>query len=462
MSSTPFRVNFVSLGCAKNLIDSERMLGLLCQCGGQLVSPDDPADITIINTCGFIQAARTEALENIQWALDRKKDGTSRTVMVTGCLSQLWKDKLFAKFPDLDAVVGLSERESIGDIVVGLLESRTDTSPAFQGTGIFDQPVFDDDARLRLTDPSWSYLRVSEGCDQLCTFCTIPSIRGPFRSKSMDRIIGEAGELVDDGAVELNLIGQETSGYGRDLHDGSSLAKLITQLADIDDLHWIRILYTHPATLSDDLIDVMADCPKVVPYLDIPLQHINDRILKRMNRHITRSGTERILDKLRTAIPDILIRTTMLVGFPSETDAEFAELLDFVTQQRFGALGTFTYSCEPGSAAAKMDGQIDESTKQQRLDAIMTAQQGIAFDLAGAMTGQQRPCLILDELSGDDTADIPWPGDAPAHVAMGRLDCQGPEIDPICLVGSDEPFDDILMAPVTIVGHHDYDTLAVL
>lgn len=454
-------VSFVSLGCAKNLIDSEKILGLLAEDGVRLVGPDDPADVTIVNTCGFIEEARAEALEHIQRALDAKHAGQIQKVVVAGCLAQHWGRKLTQLMPDIDAVVGLGERNRLAVIIKTLLNKKA-TGEAAVKVERFRGQALGDQARLRLTDACWTYLRISEGCSQGCTFCTIPSIRGPFRSKAPEAILAEAEELIADGAIELNLIGQETSGYGRDLKGYGGFARLLRDLNQLKKVRWLRVLYSHPASITDDQITAMAECDKVVPYLDLPLQHINDRILKLMHRRITRKETEDLLGRLRQNIDNLALRTTMLVGFPSETEAEFRELLDFVREFRFEALGGFAYSPEEGTRAGKMDGQISIRVKNQRLDRLMAAQQTIAFEIAESFCGRVVDCLLTRPLAPEEAADRKLaPG---KRWFAARHAGQAPEIDSECYVSA--PQGQKVTAgrilPVKITRRRDYDLIGTL
>lgn len=454
-------INFVTLGCPKNLVDSEKMLGLLTEAGILLVDADAPADATIINTCGFIADARTEALENIDLALEQKRNGRVRKVIVAGCLAQHWGKKLLQGRRDIDAVIGLAERDNIAAIVRDIIGAPPQ-KPQLHLSKRQGAAVANDQVRLRLTEPSWSYLRISEGCNQGCTFCTIPAIRGPFRSKTPDAILAEATELINDGAVELNLIGQETTDYGKDINYTGGLAQLLQELNKLEGLHWLRVLYAHPATMTDACIAAMTHCQKVVPYLDLPLQHINDRILKAMHRRITRAQTEKLITKLRKAIPNITLRTSMLVGFPSETDAEFTELLDFTRATRFEALGAFAYSPEEGTPAAHLPGQIPDEVKLQRRDQLMLAQQPIAFELADACIGSTIPCLITGQLDDDSAAELNI--DPTEKCFIGRHQCQAPEIDSLCYIITDKTKDIPLgtITPVKITARADYDLIAKL
>ena len=459
----PVRVNFISLGCAKNLVDTEKMLATLAESGLLLVGPDDPADVTIINTCSFIESARQEAFETIEEVIELKHTGQTGCVVVAGCLAQQWADKLKARLPEIDAVVGLSSRAQIDRIVKELVQHPEKTAnddrvfvDSFRG------PVQQDRGRLRITDPGWAYLRISEGCNQGCTFCTIPAIRGLFRSKDPDEILAEAAELISDGVLEINLIGQETTTFGHDINFPDGLAGLLTRLNELPDLEWLRVLYAHPASLTDPLIEAMADCDKVLPYVDLPLQHINDRLLKLMNRHINRSQTETLIQKLRNRIKNLTLRTTLIVGFPSETDREFQELLDFIKATRFEALGAFTYSAEAGTAAARLDHHLPDDLKQQRLDQLMLAQQQIAFEQADKLVGQSLPCLLCRELPDYEVEQLNL--DHQQSWFAARHPGQAPEMDSLCYLAADnsvgpDAVEPDKIVPANITSRDDYDLL---
>lgn len=462
-SLTPLRINFITLGCAKNLIDTEKILALLVQAGMALVGSDDQADVTIINTCGFIAEAREEARENINYALEQKRNGRIGHIVVTGCLAQYWGEKLADEFPGIDTVAGLTARENIAEIVKKTAQKapviNNHPPPPLIYNERFDHQIFNDQVRLRITEPCWAYLRISEGCDRDCTFCTIPAIRGPFRSKPPEAVLAEAEELIADGAVELNLIAQETSSYGIDLGYDAQLAGLLRELNRIEGLQWLRILYTHPATITDAQIAAMAQCEKVVPYLDIPLQHINSRILKLMNRRIDRTQTELLLAKLRESINSLSLRTTMLVGFPSETESEFTELLDFVREFRFEALGCFKYSAEEHTPAAKMRGQLSEEVKQERLERLMLAQQEIAFEHLDSLIDNRLDCLIISEAPPEIITTMEPESDRKWFIA--RHTGQAPEIDSECYLADD--IDSVVepgaIVSAKIIARSDYDLI---
>ncbi len=409
----PTKVAFVSLGCVKNLVDSEKMLGQLAEQGAVITADPADADVIVINTCGFLEAARAEAHQVIADMLRHKQTGKCRRVVVVGCLVQRDGQALLEKFPDVDALVGVHRRDDIPHAVLAeqaatIAEKRSRRPagdkharrrPADLYLGDYYPHVDLDTARLRLTPRHYAYLRISEGCNQKCTFCAIPAIRGPMRSKPPEMVLAEAAELVSDGAVELNVIGQDTTGYGRDIGDQLGLAGLLKKLDRLDGVRWIRLLYAYPSVFTDEMIEAVAECPRVVKYVDLPLQHINDRILRAMHRQVTRAETEALLDKLRRRIKDAAIRTTFIAGFPGETQEEFEELLQFVKDMRFAAVGVFSYSREPDTPAGRLKGQLPEQVKRERVDAIMRAQQEIAFADAAGRKGQ-----ILDVLV-DEKAD---------------------------------------------------------
>ncbi|MFQ5494987.1 MAG: MiaB/RimO family radical SAM methylthiotransferase, partial [Phycisphaerae bacterium] len=335
----PTRVAFVALGCAKNLVDSEKMLGQLAQHGCLVAADESDADAVVINTCGFLEASREEADGVIREAVQRKARGEVRRVVVAGCLVQRDGASLLDRIDGIDALVGVHNRDDIVRAVLG-----SDNGGGARPVDLFlgDYHAFTqlDNARLRITPRHYAYLRISEGCDQKCTFCTIPSIRGPMHCKPPEVVEAEARELVADGAVEINLIGQDTTSYGlgHDRFDGG-LAGLLRRLDEVDGLEWIRLMYVYPTVLTDDILDAIVDSRRICHYLDIPLQHINDRVLKAMHRRIDRAETLRLLARLRDRIPDVTLRTTLIAGFPGESEAEFQELLDFVRDFRFDALG---------------------------------------------------------------------------------------------------------------------------
>src|SRR5438876_6527175 len=367
---------FVSLGCPKNLVDSERMLGKLAQDGYALVPEADGADVVVVNTCGFIEPARQESLAVIREMLALKEQGKVGAVVVAGCLAERKKEDLLKEVPEVDHIVGVFGREEIAQVVDRALSQHLEQRSLFRPAPI---KALEDTARLRITPRHYAYLKISEGCDRLCTFCAIPGMRGKHVTKPMEEVLREARELVEDGVRELNLVAQDTTYYGMDLYGRVRLAELLGELDALEGLEWIRVLYAYPIHFTDELIETLAGAEKIVPYLDLPLQHINDRMLRRMQRKVNRAETEELLGKLRHAIPGLALRTTFITGFPGETEAEFEELLAFVQAQRFERVGVFPYSLEPGTPAARLPDHLPEPLKLERRNRLMEVQQDMAF-----------------------------------------------------------------------------------
>jgi len=361
-------VALASLGCPKNLVESETMLGELASAGFVVTGDYSQADVIVVNTCGFLRAAQQEAAEVIGEMAAYKQRGNCRALIVAGCWAQLAGRELIKRFPYVDAVVGVNDRQYLAEAVVESLGGRGIVAVGKYRPG---RSLAADVGRLRLTAAHWAYLRISEGCSQKCTFCTIPAIRGPYRSKPIKDVVTESKELIADGVRELVLIGQETTNYGRDLKQNTDLAALLRRLNRLAGLEWIRLMYTYPANFSDSTIRALAELDGVVKYVDLPLQHISDKMLRAMGRRIDRAGTEALLERLRRQVPGIAIRTTMLVGFPGESEEDFKELLDFVRQFEFDALGAFAFSPEPDTAAARLPGKVPEQEKLRRVDELM-------------------------------------------------------------------------------------------
>lgn len=415
----PITVGLISLGCPKNVIDSERMLAQIAQ-DELLVTPEtDNIDVIIINTCGFIAPAEFESLEAIRDAAKRKRCGTIKKVIVTGCLCERLGEELLNKVDDIDGIVGLINRDNIGRIIKEVLSSDK-PRVYIDKHKTHDNQLLDDRTRLLTTPGHWAYLRISEGCNHRCSFCTIPSIRGKFRSKAPELVLAEARELVTAGAVELNIVAQDTTFYGKDLKNRTGLVELLTGMEEIDKLEWIRLMYLYPTGINEKLIQTIAESKKVVHYLDIPLQHISDEILKSMRRPDTGERLQKLIESLRNEIPDIVLRTTMIVGYPGETDKQFSELIDFIIWARFDALGCFKFYPEAGTAAAAMPDQVADEIKQHRFDELMGLQQKIAFEKNEERIGSRLTCLV-------DSVDT-------EGFAGGRFYGQAPEIDSICLV----------------------------
>ena len=408
----PPKVAIVSLGCPKNLVDSEKLLAHLAEGGCVVGAPMDDADVVIVNTCGFIAPAVAESLEVIDEARRLKEAGRVRRIVVAGCLVNRQGEGLFERAEGIDAIVGVNDRDSIlSAVLAGGQVSRISAHRA--------RPV-SDAGRFRLTPTHTAYLRISEGCSQRCTFCTIPSIRGDFRSKRPAKVLAEARELLADGAVELNVIAQDTTNYGRDLGGSATLANLLRKLDKLDGVEWIRLLYAYPRGFDDDLIDAIASCEHVVPYVDIPLQHISDGVLKRMGRRVTRKQIERLLVQLRRRIDGLVLRTTFITGFPGETRGESEELLSFVRDFDFEAVGVFPYYPEPGTPAAKLPNRPVRATAERRRQKLMLTQQDIVLAANEARIGK--------------TVRVLADGVEAGGASIGRHYGQAPDIDSLCIL----------------------------
>lgn len=415
--SNPVTVGFVALGCPKNIVDSESMLAQIGQADFVLSSDPDHADVVVINTCGFIAPAKQEAIEAIQQAVSQKKKGCVQKVIVTGCLSERMGERLADEVKGIDAIVGLSQRDRIAEIIADCMPKKLHKPKSYLEST--DIAIHDDRGRLLITPQHWAYLRISEGCDRNCAFCTIPAIRGRFRSKPIDVIFDEARELVEFGVVELSIIAQDSNYYGRDLKMTDGLIRLIDELEKLPSLRWIRLMYLYPAGVDDALIARIARSEKVVPYVDIPIQHINDAILKSMRRADTKAHTTDLITKFRAAMPDVALRTTVIVGYPGETEQQFTELLEFIKWAQFDALGCFPYYAEVDTPAAELPDQLDDDVKNERVDRLMSLQQQIIFDKMDAQVGRT-VTILVDETYEDG--------------AVGRYYGQAPHIDSICHV----------------------------
>jgi ribosomal protein S12 methylthiotransferase len=437
---------FVSLGCPKNLVDSERMLGKLAQDGYVLQPGAEGADVVVVNTCGFIEPARQESLAVIREMLELKRQGKIGAVVVAGCLAERKKEELLLDVPEVDHIVGVFGREEIATVVRDASQKRQEALSIEQRSLFRPAPVRaqEDTARLRITPRHYAYLKISEGCDRLCTFCAIPGMRGKHVTKPIEEVVREARELAADGVRELILVAQDTTYYGLDLYGKVRLAELLRELDRIDGIDWIRVLYAYPIHFTEDLIETLATSRKILPYLDMPLQHINDRVLRRMQRRVSRSETEKLLARLRSAIPGLALRTTFIVGFPGETETEFEELITFVQQSRFERVGVFPYSLEPGTPATRLDGHLAEAVKQERRNRLMEAQQNIAFEWGRSRVGQELDVLL----------DEPDP-EVPGH-HLGRSFADAPDIDGVVRVkGKGLQPGDLVQVKITAADGYD-------
>ncbi len=442
---------FVSLGCPKNTVDSERMMGLLKLDGYQLVADPDGSDFVIVNTCGFIEQARQESLAAIDEMLQLKRDGKTRSVIVSGCLAERQKEQMLQQRPDIDKLVGVFGREQITQVTDQLLGDLQEQRSLFQPAPIRALP---DDNRLRITPRHFAFLKVSEGCDRLCTFCAIPKMRGKHATKPMENVIAEAKQLADSGVRELIIVAQDTTYYGMDLYGRPRLSELLHELNQVESLRWIRLMYFYPMYIDDVLIQTIADCDKILPYIDMPLQHINDTMLRRMSRKVNRKATEEIIQRLRAGIPDLALRTTLITGFPGETEDQFQELAEFVEQQQFERLGVFTYSYEDDTPSARLPDHVDQAVMDDRRQRLMQIQQGISQRRNASLVGTTIQCII----------DQPVP-DQPSHqprawVARSRFDA--PDVDALVFVTENDagltPGD---LVDCEVVQAQDYDLIAV-
>jgi ribosomal protein S12 methylthiotransferase len=438
---------FVSLGCPKNTVDSERMLGKLAQ-DGYALSPDaDGADVVVVNTCGFIEPARQESLAVIREMLALKQQGRVGAVVVAGCLAERQREMLLEQVPEVDQIVGVFGREEIAAVVDRAVAGQREQRSVFRPAPV---RALEDTARLRITPRHFAYLKISEGCDRLCTFCAIPSMRGKHVTKPIEAVVAEARELAADGVRELIVVAQDTTYYGMDLYGRVRLAELLRELERVDGIEWVRVLYCYPEHFTDELFDTLAGATKVIPYLDLPLQHINDRMLRRMQRRVTRDSTEALLGRLRQAMPNLTLRTTFIVGFPGETEAEFEELAAFVRETKFERCGVFPYSLEPGTPAERLPGHLPDEVKNERRDRLMAIQQEVAFAWSRGQVGREIDVIV----------DGPDPEFATHVHARGVADA--PEIDGLVRVkGKNLRPGDLVRAKVTAADGYDLAARAV-
>ncbi|TWU21067.1 Ribosomal protein S12 methylthiotransferase RimO [Novipirellula galeiformis] len=447
-SSKRGRYAVISLGCPKNLVDTEQMLGRLDEDGYAMVDSVDNADFVVVNTCGFIDSARDESLGAIDEMLALKRQGKIRNVVVTGCLAERQQGKLLEARPEIDAMIGVFGRNEIVSVIDRLQSGVEEQQKVFRPAPI--KPL-SDAVRSAVTPRHFAYLKISEGCDRLCTFCAIPKMRGKHYSKPMDQVIDEAKRLGDSGVKEIVVVAQDTTYYGKDLYGTPRLTELLTELDKIDSVEWIRLMYFYPMYIDDALIDTLAGAKRVLPYIDMPLQHASDTMLKRMARKTTRSLQEEILGKLRSRIDNLVMRTTMIAGFPGETDEDFAELIDFAEQQRFEHLGVFTYSVEEDTPAAKLPNRVPKEVAERRQGELMAVQQKIAFEWVQSRIGTIDDVII----------DAPLPEQE--GVWIGRTRCEAPDIDGIVYVSPSDENESIQVGDIKkceIVAADGYDLIA--
>ena len=435
---------FISLGCDKNLADSETMLGMLASRGYQIVDEEEKADVIIVNTCCFIHDAMEESIETILQMAEYKKSGSLKALIVTGCMAERYREEITKEIPEVDAVLGTASYGHILDAVDEALKGHSylmmeplDTLPLIETH------------RLVTTGGHYAYLKIAEGCDKHCTYCIIPKLRGNFRSVPMDHLIKEAEQLAADGVKELILVAQETTLYGKDLYGEKKLPELLHKLCQISGIRWIRILYCYPEEITEELIQTMKEEPKICHYLDLPIQHESDGILKRMGRRTSKEELVHIISRLREEIPDITLRTTLITGFPGETQEQHEELMDFVDEMEFDRLGVFTYSPEEGTPAASMPDQIEESIKEDRRAELMELQQEIAFEQAENMIGKEVLVMIEGKVADE-------------NAYVGRTYKDAPNVDGLIFVNTDAELMSGDFAKVKVTGACEYDLIGEL
>ncbi len=402
------KILFISLGCDKNLTNSEEMLSLLTGAGYEIVDSEEEAEIIVINTCCFIHDAKEESIENILEMAEYKKAGTCKVLIVTGCMAQRYREEIIQEIPEVDAVLGTS---SYTDILKAVEEACAGRH--FEEYRDIDELPEDSGKPVLTTGGHYGYLKIAEGCDKHCTYCIIPSLRGKFRSVPQERLLAQAEYMAEQGVKELILVAQETTVYGTDLYGRKTLHILLKKLCEIRGIRWIRVLYCYPEEIYDELIQIMKEEKKICHYLDLPIQHASDRILKRMGRRTTRAQLTKTIQKLRSEIPDIVLRTTLITGFPGETDEDHQELMEFVDEMEFDRLGVFTYSAEEGTPAEKMTDQVPEELKEERRDELMELQQEISLEKGNDRIGQELMVMIEGKVAGESAYIARTYGDAP-------------------------------------------------
>ena len=438
------KILFISLGCDKNLVDTEVMLGMLASRGYEMTNDEQEADIIVINTCCFIHDAKEESIQNILDMAEYKKNGSAKALIVTGCMAERYRQEILDEIPEVDEVLGTTAYDRILDAVDAALAGQHEVM-----TADLDALPLPETKRLVTTGGHFAYLKIAEGCDKHCTYCIIPKIRGNFRSVPMERLLKEAQDLAERGVKELILVAQETTLYGKDLYGEKSLPKLLRELCKISGIRWIRILYCYPEEITDELIQVMKEEPKICHYLDLPIQHANDTILKRMGRRTSKQELIDIVQKLRKEIPDICLRTTLITGFPGETQEQHEEVMEFIDTLEFDRLGAFTYSPEEDTPAATFEDQIDEAVKEDRQADIMELQQEIAFDKAEDMIGREVLVMIEGKVADE-------------NAYVGRTYRDAPNVDGLIFINTDVELISGDFAKVKVTGALDYDLIGEL
>ena len=483
MTDSSMKVLFVSLGCDKNLVDSEHMLGALYEKGFALTDDEDEAEAAVINTCCFIEDAQKESIDEILALAERRTAGQLKALIVTGCMAQRYREEILKEIPEVDAVVSLKAEDGIAETLEKVLDGsisnrfvdepsgyteagsadagkakteQTGSSLAAASDGIhpalYDQkgihPALYDKKRILTTGGGYGYLKIAEGCDKHCTYCVIPSIRGPYRSVPMEKLLEQAKELAEQGVRELILVAQETTLYGKDLYGEKKLPELLRRLSEIPGIEWIRILYCYPEEITQELLYTIRDLPKVVHYLDIPIQHAADSVLKKMGRRTSRKELEETIALIREILPDVCIRTTLITGFPGEREEDHRELMDFVERMRFDRLGVFTYSKEEGTPAARISIQIPMRIKKKRRKDLMLLQQDIAFEAARAMKGRELEAIVEGKLVDED-------------VYVARTYKDAPGVDGSLFIETKRELMSGDLIRVQITGSNEYDLIGV-
>ena len=435
------KILFISLGCDKNLVDTEMMLGMLSEHGHEFTDDENEAEAVVVNTCCFIHDAKEESIQVLIEMGERRKAGELKALIAAGCLAQRYKDEILTEIPEVDAIVGTTAIDKIVDALDGVLNGNIHN----ELKSIHEKPVTGK-KRIVTTGGHFAYLKIAEGCDKHCTYCIIPKVRGDFRSVPMESLIDEAKTLVESGVKELILVAQETTMYGVDLYGQKSLPLLLKKLCEIPGLVWVRILYCYPEEITDELIQVMKEEKKICKYLDIPIQHGCDAVLKRMGRRTNKEQLKAVVAKLRNEIPDICLRTTLITGFPGETKEQHEELMEFVDEMEFDRLGVFTYSPEEDTPAAGFDEQIDEQVKLDRQAEIMELQQEIAFDKADAMIGKHLMVMVEGKVADE-------------NAYVGRTYKDAPNVDGFIFIQTDEELMTGDFVPVKVTGSYEYDLI---
>ena len=435
---------FISLGCDKNLVDSEVMLGLLDSRGYQIVDDETIADVIVVNTCCFIHDAKEESIQTILEMAEYKKTGRLKALVVTGCLAQRYQQEIIDEIPEVDAVLGTASYDKIAEAIDEALDGHTEMY-----LEDIDRLPQVSSKRLVTTGGHYAYLKIAEGCDKHCTYCIIPKVRGTYRSVPMEQLLKEAKELAEGGVKELILVAQETTVYGQDIYGEKSLHRLLRELCKIDGIQWIRLLYCYPEEIDANLIRVMKEEPKICHYLDLPIQHASDAILKKMGRRTSKAQLVDTIRTLREEIPDITLRTTLITGFPGETEEQHQELVEFVDEMEFDRLGVFTYSPEENTPAAEMPDQIPEEVKEDRQAELMELQQEIAFDLAEDMIDREVLVMIEGKVADE-------------NAYVGRTYRDAPNVDGLIFINTDEELMSGDFAKVKVTGAMEYDLIGEL